>query len=309
MLADAPPSARGWRRGAPNDVPVSTVEAPAKINLTLEILARRDDGYHALRSVMVPIGLRDELTFTPAPAFAFACDPPALGDDNLVTRALKQIGLEQAPLAVSLRKHIPVGAGLGGGSSDAAAVLLAAMRGAFGPLPPRDWVVDARALGSDVPFFLVDGPALVEGTGERVTALGSAPPWWVVVAVPAVAVATAAAYRALAASRANAPPPSRPRSASASIRCGEALQRGDYDAVLAAMVNDFEALVADAYPPVRATLDALAAAGADRAMLSGSGSACFTLTRDERSARDIAQRMPTGSRVHTVAFAESLAWR
>jgi len=288
---------------------VQSVQAPAKINLTLEILARRDDGYHALRSVMVPIGLHDELAFAPAPAFAFACDPPALGNDNLVTRAFERIGLAQAPIAVSLRKHIPVGAGLGGGSSDAAAVLLAAMRGDFGPLPARDWVADARALGSDVPFFLVDGPALVEGTGERVTALGSAPPWWVVVVMPAVTVATAAAYGALAASRASAPPPSRPRSESASIRCGEALQRGDYDATLAAMTNDFEALVARDYPPVRATLDALAAAGADRAMLSGSGAACFTLARDERTARDVAQRLPAGSRVHVVALAESLAWR
>jgi 4-diphosphocytidyl-2-C-methyl-D-erythritol kinase len=285
------------------------VQAPAKINLTLEILARRDDGYHALRSVMVPIGLRDELAFAPAPAFTFACDPPALGDGNLVTRAFAQLGLANAPVAVTLRKYIPVGAGLGGGSSDAAAVLLAAMRGDFGPLAPRDWVADARALGSDVPFFLVDGPALVEGTGERVTALGSAPPWWAVVVMPPVSVATAAAYGALAAARADAPAVSRPRSESASIRCGEALQRADYDATLAAMTNDFEALVARDYPPVRATLDALAAAGADRALLSGSGAACFTLARDERSARAVAQRLPEGGRVHVVALETSLAWR
>jgi 4-diphosphocytidyl-2-C-methyl-D-erythritol kinase len=285
------------------------VQAPAKINLTLEILARRDDGYHAVRSVMVPIDLRDELTFVPAPAFAFACDPPALGDDNLVVRAFERIGLAQAPIAVALRKQIPVGAGLGGGSSDAAAVLRAAMRGDFGTLPPRDWVADARALGSDVPFFLVDGPALVEGTGERVTALGSSPPWWVVVVMPPVAVATGSAYGALAAARAAAPPPTRPRNESASIRCGEALQRGDYHATLAAMSNDFEALVARDYAPVRAALDALAAAGADRAMLSGSGAACFTLARDERSAREVAQRLPADGAVHVVALAESLAWR
>lgn len=204
--------------------------APAKINLTLEILGRRDDGYHALRSVMVPIALADELAFEPGERFGFACDPPTLAADNLVTRAFARIGRGEAPVSVALRKRVPVGAGLGGGSSDAAAVLRAAMRGAFGDAGARDWVADARALGSDVPFFLADGPALVEGTGERVTALGAAPPWWVVLLVPDVHVATGPAYAALAASRATSPVPSRPRSGSATLRCGEALQRVDYAA-------------------------------------------------------------------------------
>jgi 4-diphosphocytidyl-2-C-methyl-D-erythritol kinase len=288
---------------------VPSVDAPAKINLTLEILARRDDGYHQLRSVMVPIGLRDELTFTPDAAFSFVCEPAALTDDNLAVRAFARIGLANAPVAVALRKHIPVGAGLGGGSSDAAAVLLAAMRGEFGPAPQRDWVADARALGSDVPFFLVDGPALVEGTGERVTALGAPPPWWVVLAMPDVFVSTAAAYASLAGARANREFASRPRNVSASVRCGEALQRADYAATLATMTNDFEDLVADAYPPVRAALDALGAAGADRAMLSGSGAACFTLAPDERSARAVASRMPAPLTTHVVPLAGSDAWR
>ncbi|MEA2687718.1 MAG: 4-diphosphocytidyl-2-C-methyl-D-erythritol kinase, partial [Candidatus Eremiobacteraeota bacterium] len=248
------------------------MEAPAKINLTLEILARRDDGYHALRSVMVPIALADELTFAPSARFAFACEPPSLADDNLVPRAFARIGRADAPVAVALRKRVPVGAGLGGGSSDAASVLRAAMNGVFGDAGARDWVADARALGSDVPFFLVEGPALVEGTGERVTALGHAPPWWVVLLVPDAHVATAGAYAALAASRARSPAPTRPRSGSATLRCGEALQRADYDTVLETMTNDFEPVVRAAYPAVDAALRALADAGAPgRAMLSGSG--------------------------------------
>ncbi len=287
------------------------VHAPAKLNLTLEILARRDDGYHALRSVMVPIGLADELELAPSAAFAFACEPASLAPDNLVTRAFARIGLAAAPVAVTLRKRVPVGAGLGGGSSDAAGVLRAAMGGAFGPAPARDWVADARALGSDVPFFLVDGPALVEGTGERVTALGGAPPWWVVLLVPDAHVATAGAYHALAESRAASPAPSRPRNGSATLRCAEALQRGDYAAVLAVLTNDFEPVVRAAHPPVDAALRALAAAGAPgRAMLSGSGGACFALFAGEAGARAFAARLhvPSGAALHVVPFAASATW-
>jgi 4-diphosphocytidyl-2-C-methyl-D-erythritol kinase len=293
-------------------VQIRSLAAPAKINLTLEILARRGDGYHALRSVMVPIALADELAFAPAEQFAFACEPPSLADGNLVPRAFAQVGLAAAPVAVTLRKRVPVGAGLGGGSSDAAGVLHAAMRGAFGDAGARDWIADARALGSDVPFFLVDGPALVEGTGERVTALGAAPPWWVVLVVPDAHVATGPAYAALDAARAAQPPPTRPRNGSATVRCGEALQRGDYAAVLATLTNDFAPVVRADYPAVDAALRALDDAGAPhRAMLSGSGGACFALFADEASARAFAPRLraPAAAAVHVVPFAGSGAWR
>lgn len=304
-----------WRPGiAPvrtKGAPV-TLLAPAKINLTLEILARRDDGYHALRSVMVPIALHDEIAVEPAERFTFTCEPSGLAPENLVVRAFAAAGLERAPLAVTLRKRVPVGAGLGGGSSDAASVLRAAMDGACGALPAGDWVARARALGSDVPFFLVDAPALVEGTGERVTALGAAPPWWIVLAVPAVHVATGPAYGLLAARRADHPAPTRPRADSASLRCGEALQRGDFEGVLATITNDFEPVVRAAYPLVDVTLRALADAGAPgRAMLSGSGGACFALFADEGAARAFAARVqvPPDTALHVVPFAPSQVWR
>ena len=291
---------------------IRSLAAPAKINLTLEILARRADGYHALRSVMVPIALADELAFAASDRFAFACEPPSLAADNLVPRAFAQVGLADAPVAVTLRKRVPVGAGLGGGSSDAAGVLHAAMRGTFGDAGVRDWVADARALGSDVPFFLVDGPALVEGTGERVTALGTAPPWWIVLVVPDARVATGPAYAALDDARAAHPAPTRPRNDSPSLRCGEALQRADYAGVLAALTNDFDPVVRDAYPAVAAALRALDAAGAPHhAMLSGSGGACFALFANEPDARAFAPRLraPDGASVHIVPFGASNTWR
>jgi 4-diphosphocytidyl-2-C-methyl-D-erythritol kinase len=287
------------------------VLAYAKINVTLEILARREDGYHALRSVMLPIALADEITIEAAQRFSFTCFPPELAPGNLVVRALARVGLDTAPFALTLRKAVPVGAGLGGGSSDAATVLRAAASGAFGPLPERDWLADARALGSDIPFFLAEGGALVEGTGERVTALGALPPWFVVLLVPPVHVATPDAFRRLAELRLESPPAVRPRSDSATLRTLVALQRGDYAETIAAASNDFEPVVCGAYPAVAAALAALREAGAEHAMLSGSGGACFSLCRDAAAAAALAAAVavPPGGRLEVVPFAPTPAWR
>jgi 4-diphosphocytidyl-2-C-methyl-D-erythritol kinase len=287
------------------------LRAPAKINLTLEILNRQDDGYHRLRSVMLPIALEDEIALEPAGRFAFSCEPATLTGDNLVVRAFAAAGATGAPLSVALRKHIPVGAGLGGGSSDAAAILRAAIDGALGALEPLDWLAAARALGSDVPFFLTGTGALVEGTGERVTALGALPPWWVVVLAPDVHVDTGAAYRSLAAARAQTPAPVRARSDSASLRALEAVQRADYAGAIAAATNDFEPLIAAAYKPVADALQALRAAGAAHAMLSGSGGATFALCEHEAGARALAAAiaLPAGARLFAVPLAAGEAWR
>jgi 4-diphosphocytidyl-2-C-methyl-D-erythritol kinase len=281
--------------------------APAKINLTLEVLAKREDGYHALRSVMVPLALSDELEISPAERFAFACDTEGLGDDdNLVVKAARALG--NLPAArLELRKRIPSQAGLGGGSSDAATVLLAAMDGAFGPVPPLDWVATARALGSDVPFFLCRSGALVEGTGERVTAVGTLPGWHVLVIKPPVAISTAAAFAQLdRRSR-----PTRPRNASVSLTVLAALQRGDFHEVERGLSNDFHDPAASASPLVAQAVDALHAAGARHALLSGSGSCVYTLTQDERSMREIEHRLCLDDTfgVFPTMFARTPAWR
>jgi 4-diphosphocytidyl-2-C-methyl-D-erythritol kinase len=283
----------------------AVLRAPAKINLTLEILARRDDGYHALRSVMLPIALHDEIRIAPADRLTFTCSAGELAADNLVMRALAAAGFGDAPLAIHLTKAIPVGAGLGGGSSDAAAIVLAAMRGAFGEPGERDWIATARRLGSDVPFFLTERGALVEGTGEALTALDALPPWWVLVLAPAVHVDTGDAYRRLAAARAAAPVPLRERAGSASLRMVDAVSQHDYAAAVAATMNDFEPIVAAAYPAVAAALDALRAADAPHVMLSGSGGATFSLCRDEATARALAARLvlPDGARAFVVPLA------
>jgi 4-diphosphocytidyl-2-C-methyl-D-erythritol kinase len=269
---------------------VLTLPAPAKINATLEILARRSDGYHTLRSLMLPIGLYDRIEVAPGDAPSFAVEG-ALGDeaavDNLVLRALAAANV-RTPLRVHLTKVIPVGGGLGGGSSDAAAVLLAAMRGDLpGDARATDWNASARTLGSDVPFFLCGTGALVEGTGERVTPIGRMPPWWVVVVRPRESVSTADAYRFLAEQRVREPAPTRPRDTSASLAAIDALQRADFDAFEAALVNDFHDLVLSRYPVVAAAHAAFTATGAPRVLLSGSGSCLFAMFEDEVRARAV----------------------
>ena len=157
--------------------------APAKLNLTLAIVGRRPDGYHALHSVMVPLGLADRLSlaiqsdgddslhstgFDPGPA-----------EDNLVLKAVaaarravgRPVRSAAPPLAIRLDKRIPVAAGLAGGSSDAAAALGGALEAWGAELDPQERLAVAAGLGSDVPFFLGGGAALVEGRGERVTPL------------------------------------------------------------------------------------------------------------------------------------------
>lgn len=161
--------------------------APAKLNLTLAVVGRRPDGYHALHSVMAPLALADRLSLTPDPSpgatdtlrvVGFHAGPLA---DNLVLRALEatrrairaHAGAAPPALAIRLDKRIPVAAGLAGGSSDAAAAIDGALEAwaAADVLSAAERSALAAAIGSDVPFFLAGGPALVEGRGERVTPL------------------------------------------------------------------------------------------------------------------------------------------
>jgi len=147
--------------------------APAKINLSLRVLRRRDDGFHEIETRMVPISVYDSIQIEPAAAFEFGADDPALpmGKDNLVVRAAElffsQIKREPK-VRIILTKKIPHGAGLGGGSSDAAATLRLLNRFSDAKLPMEQLSALAAELGSDVPFFLSGGPAICRGRGELI---------------------------------------------------------------------------------------------------------------------------------------------
>ena len=191
--------------------------APAKLNLTLAVVGRRANGFHELHSVAVPLALADRLSLAPAAGGTDTLH--ASGHDagpieaNLVLRAIAAArtaigrGADTVALAARLEKRIPVEAGLGGGSSDAAAALDAALEAWRAEPTLVDLLAIAARLGSDVPFFLAGGPALIEGRGERVTALppldGPAP--GVLLVTPGVAVSTAATFLAFASGGAAAP--------------------------------------------------------------------------------------------------------
>lgn len=284
-----------------------TVRAPAKINLTLEVLARRDDRYHGIRSVMVPLDLADELTIEPSTHFSFTCDRGDLdGERNLALAAMRALG-ELPSVRLELRKSIPVQAGLGGGSSDAAAVLRAAMTGAFGSELRRDWLRIARMLGSDVPFFLAGTAALVEGTGERITPAGAIPGWHVLIVKPPVAVSTAAAYGELD----RLERVQRPRNGSASLALLEGLQRADFARVESLMQNDFDEVIAARTPQIAAAGAALRAAGATNTLLAGSGSCVFTLAPQHAQIDAILGRLdlPAEYERYASTFATTPAWR
>jgi 4-diphosphocytidyl-2-C-methyl-D-erythritol kinase len=194
--------------------------APAKINLTLAVTGRRPDGFHDLHSVFVPLSLADHLSLAVgAPggkdSLHVAGHDTGPRDQDLVLRAIAAaraaVGAgpgrpATAPIAARLEKHIPVGAGLGGGSSDAAATLDGALEAWDAELTPSARLAVAVALGSDVPFFLAGGPALVEGRGEHVTRLtglrADPEPPAVLLVTPAVHVATGDVFAVFAGSAA-----------------------------------------------------------------------------------------------------------
>ncbi len=273
-----------------------TRAAPAKLNLGLHVLRKRPDGYHDLETVLVSLHWEDRLAAALAEALSLTCSDPALptDDGNLVVRAARALaawaGVEPRARLV-LDKRTPYGAGLGSGSSDAAAALRLLADLWELTVPEAEMHRLAAGLGSDVPFFLVGTPVLATGRGERLAPLlrPDGTPWRcpfpLVVAVPPVHVPTAEAYRGVVPDDRN-----RPNLAAAIV--SDDLGRWGRE-----VVNDFEALAVTRHPAIGAARDALVAAGAGYAAMSGSGSAVFGAFEDAAQAAAAADRLAaTGCR-------------
>jgi 4-diphosphocytidyl-2-C-methyl-D-erythritol kinase len=248
------------------------VPAWAKINLTLSVLGKREDGYHALASVMQTISLSDTLRIqaTDDDRITCAVDVPGLrGDDNLAIRAarlLRDEGYLTHGAMLELRKEIPAQGGLGGGSSDAAAVLIALNRlGALGLSQTRLEELAAR-LGSDVPFFIHGGAALIEGRGELVTPLPDCEPLWLLIAHPLVSISTAAVFRSVT--------PAEYGDSHDTNIVVEAIRSGSH-LPLERLSNTLEPLVMRNWPEVAETRERLLQAGAPIVRMSGSGPTLF----------------------------------
>lgn len=273
----------------------------AKVNLSLEVLGKRPDGFHEVRSVMQSISLRDELAMEPAPTLSLQCDLPHLsGDDNLViraARALQGLAGRSQGARIRLAKGIPEAAGLGGASADAAATLVG-LDHLWGLGLSVDRLEEvASTLGSDVPFFLFGGTALVSGRGELVSPLPDAPPNWLVLLVSehSLAAKTATLYHLLG--------PESWTSGERTERLVEAFTqlRPLEDDLLG---NAFESVADRAFPGLLAFREAMLAAGAQRVHLSGAGPALFSLFPGESAARAVASRL--AGRGHQPLIARTL---
>jgi len=262
-----------------------TIRAPAKLNLTLEVLGKRADGYHEIRSVIQTIDLCDTLRFQENSRTRFKSSMPGwLPEKSLVSKAvnlLREATGYMTGVVIEVDKYIPLLSGLGGDSSDAAAVLLGLDRLWGLKLPQERLLGLAAELGSDVVFFLRGGTALIEGRGEIVTPLPSLSQSWVVLVVPAV-----------------------PRESGKTGRAYAGLKESDYTngqytdrlvSVLRAggklepsmLFNAFERSTFDSYPEIYESRRQMMTTGADNVHLAGSGPALFTLAGDRAMAEGL----------------------
>ena len=266
---------------------------PAKINLFLEILGRRADGYHEIETLLAAVTLYDTLRFTATPSGAIALDcrwaspqpgePIPTDKDNLAFRAaalLRERSGVSAGATIQLIKRIPAAAGLGGASSDAAAALVAANL-AWQLNWPRQRLMELAAeLGSDVPFFLTRGAALARGRGERLEGLRM-PKLHIALVRPPVGLSTPAVYRACR-------PADSPQAAAPLVA---ALARGDAAAAGRLLVNGLEPAAASLTPWIERLQSEFERQGVLGHQMSGSGSSYFGLCRHARQARRVASRL------------------
>jgi 4-diphosphocytidyl-2-C-methyl-D-erythritol kinase len=271
-------------------VPV-TIRAHAKINLDLRVLGTRPDGYHELRTVFQAIALHDRVSCLPREGpFAIECDAAGVPLDrsNLVWkaaealwRALRRTGAPR-DLIVRIEKRIPLQAGLGGGSADAAAALIALARAWRVRLRPSQLTDVGATIGADVPFFLSGGTALGLGRGDEVYPLADLPRHWIVLLIPGFGVSTADAYGWYDAERelARGVPVREPQHVP-----------GPWPSRAAQMINDLEAPIARHYPEIEQMKTALRRVGALAAAMSGSGSTVFGLFQKRSEATAAVERL------------------
>ena len=263
-----------------------TIQAPAKLNLTLDVLGRREDGYHDLKMVMQSITLADRLTLRPgrAPGIQVSSSFHFLptGEKNLAGKAAvcfyQALGRPARDLDISITKHVPVCAGMAGGSSDAAAVLRALNRLEGDPFSPEELAHVGEAVGSDVPYCVLGCTALAQGRGEVLTPLSPLPHCWVVACKPDFPVSTPELFARIDSCRIRRRPDADGLMA--------ALEEGDLEGVARRMYNVFEdvlperqlARVAD----IKNTLIQQGALGAN---MSGTGPTAFGLFSSQSQAQ------------------------
>jgi 4-diphosphocytidyl-2-C-methyl-D-erythritol kinase len=277
------------------------VRAHAKINLGLRVLYRRPDGFHEIRTIFQTISLADDLriSYSRARSTSISIDGDLQIADNLVARAARACLDEMrltGRLEFVLTKKIPMGAGLGGGSSDAAAVLLALPVLAGRSIPLERLLLIAESLGSDVPFFLLGGTAVGLGKGEELYPLPDLPPRAGLLVSPGIHVSTPGAYKDLGAAL---------TPAAAKLLD---FQRSAADPLGSALHNDFETVVFPQHPCLKRIKAKLARSGARPALMSGSGSTIFGFFNNSETARRVVQSL-SGENVYPVTLLTRARYR
>jgi 4-diphosphocytidyl-2-C-methyl-D-erythritol kinase len=269
--------------------------ARAKINLGLWVIRRRPDGFHEIVTVFHRISLHDTIQVEKAESLEVLCKGGPEGADNLVhraARALSDFTGQALPARIEIEKRIPMGRGLGGGSSDAATTLVALNRIYELGLPADDLIEIGARLGADVPFFLLDcGAALARGKGEKLTPLDSNLRAEVLICDPEFPVSTGWAYTQLETLGAYS---SDKVAEDGALRIVRALREGDLEAVAEGLHNDFEEVMFTFKPKMRRVDEDLARMGALGSLLSGSGSAFFGIGRDLRPGKSLGRVLKTG---------------
>ena len=280
--------------------------AYAKINLSLEVTGKRDDGYHEIKTVMHTIDLADRLIFSPAEQTSLECDQPSLEDEhNLVLRTcrlMQEYTGHQGGAAITLEKNIPIAAGLGGGSSDSAAAFKA-LNALWGTsLDGSELEELALRLGSDIPFFLNGTCTLAQGRGEKLSPLPPISGIWAVVATPTSEITekTARLYSLLEESDFS--------DGSATVELSERIRDGSVTLhdIRDAGMNTFERVARQVFPGLDGLSERFLKAGAGFVRLSGSGPSLFTLTDDEEMGRDLLNRVAgDGVEAHLAGLVDS----
>ncbi|QXE92560.1 4-(cytidine 5'-diphospho)-2-C-methyl-D-erythritol kinase [Geomonas subterranea] len=253
--------------------------APAKVNYRLDVLGKRPDGYHELRMVMQRVGLCDEISIalSGTPGIRVTCGKVGVpdGPGNIAWRAadaLLKLSGKETGIDIAIDKRIPVAAGLGGGSSDAATVLMGVNQLLGLGLSDERLMEIGVKLGADVPFFIFKKTALAEGIGDKLTAMESMPGLWVVLVNPGIHVSTAWVYQNLILTE----------------KGTDTIIRGSYGTaaeVAGLLSNDLEPVTCGKHPLLNELKEMLLTAGAAGSLMSGSGATVFGIFEDEEAAR------------------------
>jgi 4-diphosphocytidyl-2-C-methyl-D-erythritol kinase len=254
------------------------VKSPAKINIGLNIISKRDDGFHNLETIFYPINLFDEIRFTKSERFSFNSNDDNLNKEktNLIIKAKESLEKHfniQLPVKVFLDKHIPIGAGLGGGSSNAASTLRALVRLFILELDSETLVKLALNLGSDVPFFINPVPSFADSRGEILSSINLRLEKYLLIVNPGIHIATKWAFGLI-----------KPNQPKESLKSFIGKNEISIDELMKLASNDFEKIVFEHFPEIKEIKEKMLHFGANYSMMTGTGSTVWAMFDDEEAA-------------------------